>query len=1121
MVNMSFALASNSTIHFEHISNENGLPHNKVKTVLRDTHGFLWVGSTEGLTRFDGYAFKTFKNIPNDPYSLSNNVVRVIFEDSLGNIWVGTREGGLNRFDSRTEQFIHYDHDVADSNSLSDNYVRAIAEDQKGNLWVGTDAGGLNRFEPNSGQFTHYIHDANNPNSISDDNVYTIVEGPKGNLWVGTRDGGLNRFNTLTEEFRHFRFNEADANSLSHDWVSVITKGRQGKLWVGTSGGINYFDIHTEKFSRFTHNEFSRNSLSHDWVSAIVLDQQNHVWVGTWGGGLNRFDPKTERFTHYRRDTSNPGSINNDRIYSLAHDEQGILWIGTYSGLDRFKFKTEKFNHYRHSPDNPTGLSDNDVSAIMEDKQGNVWVGTLGGGLSWLDQETEEFIQYQHDASNTNSLSHNGILAIIEDHRGNLWIGTEYGGLNRFNPKTEKFTHYRHNPKEQNSISSDRVFAVFEDSQGILWVGTWRGGVNRFDPRTEEFTHYQHEASNPYSLSDNRVTVIIEGQKGILWLGTPGGLNRFNPKTEEFHHYRHDAEKPTSLSNDAVRAIVTDKKGNLWVGTANGLDILNVKTDEFRHINENQGLLDSVIGNILEDDFGHLWFSTNRGLSRYNPVTEHMSNYDKSNGLQSNTFLINAANKGPRGELFFGGINGFNRFFPEYITKDNQQPAVVLTDMLLMNHSVPIRAKQSNGKFERLANQAFTLEQAIHLTQKITLTHLDNLVSFEFSALDFTNLKKNRYAYRLQGWDNEWITTDYKKRFATYTNLPSGDFALQVKASNSEGVWNEEGVSLQITVLPPPWKSWWAYSIYTALLAGLVLTFIRVQQSKVILERKINLQLENKVAERTVELKNKNREMLDTQQQLIQSEKMAGLGTLTAGVAHEINNPINFTHVSVHNLRAKLEQLLVFLKELAGGDDADEEIIATIVGKFGELNEITDTAEQGTTRIKAIVKDLRTFTQLDESDKKHVHLIELIESTINLIRTQYSTIELVATLDVNPEVECFPAKLSQVFMNVIVNGCYAVSRRQISEPDLSAKVQVIMKQCDDWIHIKISDNGCGMNDAIKQKIFEPFFTTKDVGVGTGLGMAVTFGIVEEHSGKIEVESNVNQGTTITIKLPLH
>ncbi len=1142
----AFSFDGKPSIRFKHLTIENGLPQNSVLAMLQDSTGFLWIGTQEGLVRYDGYSLKVFKHEPSNSHSLSDNHILSLIEDSQGSLWVGTRVGGLNHFNPKTQQFTHYRHQVDDANSLSHDAVNSLVEDNQGNLWVGT-RGGLNHFNPKTQQFTHYRHQAGDANSLSDDDVLSLLEDSQGNLWVGTDGGGLNHFNPKTQQFTHYRHQAGDANSLSDDNIFSLLEDSLGNLWVGThGGGFNHLNPKTQQFTHYRHQPDDANSLSDDDVRTLFEDSQGNLWVGIRDGGVNHFNPKTQQFTHYRHQPGDANSLSNDDVRSLLEDSQGNLWVGTYGGgLNHFNPKTQPFTHYRHQTGDANSLSDDIVWSLLEDNQGNLWVGTNGGGLNHFSPKTQQFTHYRHQAGDANSLSDDNVRSLLEDSQGNLWVGTYGGGFNHFTPKTQQFTHYRYQPNDANSLSDDNVRSIVEDSQGNLWVGTHGGGFNHFNPKTQQFTHYRHQPNDANSLSDDIVYSLLEDSQGNLWVGTDGGgLNHFNPKTQQFTHYRHQAGDANSLSHDAVLSLLEDSQGNLWLGTSDGLNLFNNKTATFKRFTTKNGLPNNVIYRIEEDKQGNIWLSTNQGLSRMAPEAETFRNYDVGDGLQSNEFNGGASLKGKSGELFFGGINGFNRFYPENITDDKQVPIVLITDMFLLNKSVPIVSlvsshspiiEQNTETTSLIVSSSskeddevigFSLNQAIHQTKTITLTYKDNIVAFEFAALHFTNPMKNKFAYQLVGWDKDWVSTDHKNRRATYTNLPNGDYTFRVKASNADGYWNEEGASLNITVLPPPWKTWWAYTLYGLFLLSLVLAFIHSQRKKVVFVQNVNAQLEHKVAERTTELKaqkheveEKNKEILATQKQLIQSSKMATIGTMTAGVAHEINNPTNFTHAAVYMMKDETSTIKVYLKQLAGGDTADEEVLKSFDEKFRKLIGLIETATEGTTRIKTIVNDLRTFSRLDDDKKLEVKLGSIIASTIHLVKTQYDEITIIIDIDSDPTISCFPAKLSQVFMNIAVNACQAIESKKLRNKEFVGQLTISLIDDVDQIQVIFKDNGCGMSEVTQKKIFDPFFTTKDVGSGTGLGMAISFGIIEDHNGILKVSSVINEGSIISICLP--
>jgi ligand-binding sensor domain-containing protein/serine phosphatase RsbU (regulator of sigma subunit) len=823
---------------FEHISIERGLSQSIVEGIAQDQKGFMWFITEDGINRFDGYNFRIFKHNSNDPGSLSHNELKAICIDHLGSIWVGTFYQGLERFDRETERFTHFRHDPGNPRSLGSDIVRTIVEDRNGELWVGTTGGGLNRLDRTSGEFIHYRHDPGDPFTLSNDDVRATAVDATGALWVGTTGGGLNRLDTASGRFTRYLHDLGNPRSLSSDDVRAILQDRRGNLWVGTyGGGLDRLDQESATFTHYRHDPRNPLSLGSDSVLCITEDSTGTLWVGTDGGGLNRFDEQTGTFIRYLNDPNNRTSLSSNRVYSLFEDQSSVLWIGTYGeGLNKADLKKKNFLHFMSNPNARNSLNIDIVWSFWEDRPGNLWIGTNDGGLNRLDPARNSFISYRHHPANPNSLSHDSVRMVIQDRSGALWLATNGGGLDRFDPATGRFSHFRHNPEDPGSLSFDELRTVYEDRSGTIWVGTYGGGLDRLDSGTGRFAHFRHDPANPHSISNNYVRVICEDESGVMWIGTHGGgLNAFDRGTGVFTRYQNDPRNPRSLSNDYVFAIHPDKKGNLWLATyGGGLNKLDRTTGTFTQIRRSDGLPDDAVYGILEDNAGNLWISTNSGLCRYNPASGTFRNYTVEDGLQSNEFNGGAYYKSSKGEMFFGGVRGFNAFMPDQIRDNPFVPPVVITDFRLFNKVVPI------GNYE---GQRGILAKSITFSPSIVLSHRDQIISFEFSALHYASPVKNQYAYRMEGLSDDWIELG-TRRFVMFTTLPSGKYVFRVRGSNSDGVWNQEGTSLAITVRPPWWSTRWAFGLY-ALLTGCVFTaillFVREREREKALIREAEL----------------------------------------------------------------------------------------------------------------------------------------------------------------------------------------------------------------------------------------------------------------------------------------
>ncbi len=810
---------------FERISLQHGLSQSIIEGILQDRKGFLWFATEDGLNRYDGYRFRVFRQVAGDTGSLSHNEVKALFEDRAGSIWAGTFGGGLDRFDPATGKFTRYRHDPRDPASLGSDIVRCIREDRSGALWVGTQGGGLDRMDPRTGSFTHLRPEPGNPASLSHDDVRAIHEDRSGILWVGTRGGGLNRLDPGTRTFTRFRADPSDPRSLSHDVVTCIDEDPSGTLWVGTfGGGLNAFDPSTGGFVRTRASATLPGALRSDRVMALATDHAGTLWVATDGGGLAAFDRTAGTFTTYRNEPVDPLSISADRVWSVLEDRSNVLWVGTYGGgLNKLDVGRKRFRLFRNEPGNPDSLSQNIVWAIREDGDGNLWVGTDSGGLNLFERQTGRVRHFRHDPADPSSLAHDAVRVVFEDRSGGLWIGTNGGGLDRLDRidgKPWRFAHHRHDPSDPASLGHDEIRTIYEDRAGELWIGTYGGGLDRWDRPTGRFVHHRHREGDPGSLGSDFVRSVYEDSQGNFWVGTHGGgLNRLDRATGRFTAYRNDPADPASLSNDYVMAVGEDRSGALWVATfGGGLNRFDRQAGTFRRFTETDGLASDSLYGFLEDERGLLWISSTRGLSCFDPRSLGIHNYDARDGLQSNEFNGGSFFRSAKGELFFGGIGGFNAFFPAEIGANPRVPPVVITDVQLFNRSVRVGEARRRGPL---------LTRPIEATEEIELSWKENVVTFEFAALHFAAPEKNRYAYRLEGFDDAWISARADRRSATFTGLAPGRYVFQVKGANPDGVWNEAGASLRITVLPPFWATWWFRIAGTLGAGGLAFLAVR------------------------------------------------------------------------------------------------------------------------------------------------------------------------------------------------------------------------------------------------------------------------------------------------------
>lgn len=842
-----------ATFEFENLALERGLPNNRIRCIFQDSRGFLWIGTENGLARYDGQGFKIYSNIPGDTTSISNDRVLVIFEDRLQTLWFGSAYG-LNRFDRYTEKFKRYLPSPEDSLKRRAADVRAIYEDRNGTLWVsfvtGTDhLGGFYEFEPQMQTFKRYHHDPINPQSLSQNLLTFLVEDDTGMFWLGTQEYGLDRFDPTTGKvIKNYRYDPNNPNSVSQNnslYVWYGLKDRRGQLWFTCyGGGLNKYDPRLDGFVHYRHDPANPRSLYSDAVLPIMQDSQGMIWVGN--GVLSRMNPDTEGFEHFRFSPRQGEEVSNFMPYVIYEDRARNLWVGTRgNGVYKVNLKPQKFTHYQRNFEDPNSLIDNDVRILYEDAKGAMWIGTRESGLSYFNPATQEFQNFSHDRYDPRSLSSNAITAILEENLGNVWIGTS-AGLNRFDRSRQSVTRYEHDPADPQSLNDHRIETIYEDRNGTLWIGTIAGGLNRFDRRTEKFDHFVPNPKVAEVTKDNHLVRFFEDRQANLWIESIYRQYLFDRKTRRFtlvepvdpgsggwgkgllensrgtiwgaHYgiYKFDASKlkfirtyPLTPNGNwgygqnaqAHASPYLDKNGMIWCGTRYGLHKFDPKKEDFAaHYYEQDGLPSNFILKILGADDGRLWLLTDRGIAIFD---EQAASGKRFTSLTAEDGIVNAPTttadftfsafdtfiKTRNGEIWWGGNNGVYRFYPNVKSTNPQAPRVLLTGF---------------KKFNEIAQ----LDTAIAEIKTIALNYDENFFSFTFAALDFTNARHNQYAYQLIGFDKDWIQAG-NKREASYTNVPPGQYTFRVKGSNDDGVWNEAGAAVRIFIAPPFWQTWW------------------------------------------------------------------------------------------------------------------------------------------------------------------------------------------------------------------------------------------------------------------------------------------------------------------------
>jgi len=815
---------------FIRVSLKDGLSQGSGLSIVQDGQGFLWIGTEDGINRYDGYNFRVYRPGA-DPDSISEGTGRVLFVDSRGELWVGT-SNGLNRYDRDQDRFLHFFHDPNDPQSLTDNYITSLGEGRSGTIWVGT-GNGLNAVDPRTSKITRAPIDSRA--------IAGIVEDADGILWLATSEG-LHAFNPASQEVKRYRHDPRDSRSLGGDRLISLFLDRDGTLWAGSEGGgLNVFDRATGTCTRYVHDYRNPRSLSNDTVYAIFRNKAGLMMVGT-NDGFNLFDDQTRDFTVLRNNPADPASLSYSYVLSLFEDRSGVLWIGTRGqGLNKYVPDQKQIKSLHRIPGETGGLPSDTIRSFAEDPSGNLWIGSEDQGLDYWNRKADTHTHVRFDPRNPAGLSSNSTYALLVDPSGFLWIGTVGGGLNRYDPKTGTFTHFRNNPADPGSLSHDSVRSLCRDQAGTLWVGTEGGGLNRYVPETNSFVHYRHDPARSGTLSHDIARILFVDRAGALWVGTfGGGLDKLDPETGTFACYRH-GDAPDTLSNDFIMSLAEDARGNLLVGTQNGLNKFDPKTETFIRTTDLEGLPNNTIYGILIDEKENAWLSSNRGIARLNLDTGEIKTFNISSGLLSNEFNGGSYFKTRAGEMFFGGTAGVCYFFPGDIAANPYPPSVVLTDFQIFNESVR-PGRKINGRIP--------ISRAIWSDPDIELRYRDRMISFEFAPLHFAAPEKNTCAYMMEGLDKSWIYVR-DRRFASYTNLPAGRYVFRVKAANADGLWNDQGVSVRLKVIPPFYKTWWFVTL--AVLAA-VSALGGAIGTRVGRARRRTALLESKVRERTAEL---------------------------------------------------------------------------------------------------------------------------------------------------------------------------------------------------------------------------------------------------------------------------
>ncbi|HTU65599.1 MAG TPA: two-component regulator propeller domain-containing protein [Steroidobacteraceae bacterium] len=839
---------------------EDGLSQQAVNTIVQDAEGFMWFGTEDGLNRFDGYEFRQLRHDRADPGTLPNGWISSVVAADDG-LWIATDGGGVV-FRAAATGKLQSPAELRDTPDLQ--RVRSLARDRLGRLWIGSRDAGVAIWDPRTQELKRLRHSATQAASLADNSVFAILHLRSGETLIGTANG-LDRLAASSLDVVRVTLPAELATPGQPLRVRALTESPDGLVWVGTDAGLARFDPRSGRWRVFRENAASNTALPDNRVQALLIDGQGRLWVGMIRG-LAWFDAATETFSSYHHDDAEARSLPDDYVISLFEDRGGGLWIGTKSGgLAKWNPRTWSFGHVRASADE--GYSDRNITSFAEDKQGRLWVGTFGNGINLVDRASGKVSVLKHGAAR-DSLSDDRVMALLEAGDGGLWVGTMGGGLNRFDTKTLRAESFQNDPAVPTTLAAPGVMSLLEMDKQV-WIGTYGGGISRFDPATRRFDNLRAGPEDGLHLSNGRVTALARDRTGHVWIGTDGGgLNVWDVRTKRLYYYKRAARQLDTLSADTIYSILVDDAGNVWIGTrGGGLDRVLNPADaaghlRFSNISETQGLPNNTVYGLRADGMGNIWISTNFGLAKLDPRTNNIQRFHRLHGLQGEEFNFGAHFRDRSGKLYFGGAAGFNAFYPETLQFNERPPRVVLTQFLKLNSPGAVGVPEEH-------------------IDKLHLSHQEDVITLRFAALDFADPRSNRYEYKLDGFDSDWVRAD-DRRAATYTNLPGGRYVFHVRASNSDGVWSTQDLALPIEVAPSPWATSWAYAAYALAAVLMLLGVWYGQQRRIARAAGLRAELEQQVSDRTYELAERNRELEDANRRL----EMASLTDTLTGLAN-------------------------------------------------------------------------------------------------------------------------------------------------------------------------------------------------------------------------------------------
>ncbi|MBN2520792.1 MAG: hypothetical protein JXB17_09830 [Bacteroidales bacterium] len=1071
--------------------NEN-LTSSYTSCITQDSIGFIWIGTQDGLNRYNGYHIKSYKTFPGDSTSLPHNNIITLYTDRNGDVWIGTNNG-LCLYERNYDTFKQIANEKLPS-GLSEFTISCINENKNGIIHVST-LQSIYNYDLQNEKFIELI-------KIDKGEINKFIFDKKNNIWIGTiKEGGLLYYDLENEKIEKYFYDKNNKNSISDNSPMGIAL-KDSILWIATSGGgINSFNINTKTFKRYPVNDpYQINA------KVAYIDNNKRIWTCDYVG-LNLYDEKLDIFYSYIPDIDIKYSLKSS-ILSIFQDIQGNYWTLHSPGGIGLRIVPKGFNNFNE--DKFWRPSNNNITAICEDGEGNLWLGNASNGVDIFCWKEKKIMTFNNQPDNKYSIGKGATLALFKDKDDIMWIGSHMGGLQYFDEKTKHFLAYLHDPDNPKSIANNDVRSITEDNHGNLWLVVHGKGIDKFDKEKQIFYHYNYEDNG---LSNDWSFQVLHDSQENIWVATVWRLNLLKKGENTFHVFYFDENDTNSLSNDEITSLYEDSKNRIWVGTGDGLNLYNRGKNNFTRFTK--GFANSHICAILEDNKNNIWVSTLSGLSVLNSKSKTVKNFDISDDLTSKEYNNRSCYKN-NDKLFFGGINGVNYFNPDNIHYNTYIPKVVITNFKLFNEEVTEYNKNS------------VLKKHISVTEEITLEHKQNIITFEFVAINMIHPEKNQYAYIMEGFDNGWHYVG-NKREATYTNLDPGNYVFKVKASNNDDYWNEKGTSIKLTILPPWWKTWWFRIILGIIILILLLTYNLTRTTQL---RKQRLTLARQVKKRTTELREKNilledqkndldhayKQLIERQERIQEQAEELKQQTENLSKANEELKLLNSTKdklfsIIAHDLRNPFNSILGFSDILR---DSYDELTNE------EKLEIVDNINLSSRRVYDLLENLFKWarTQTDKIDYHPVKLSlnTLIKDIIYLLHniSDKKQIEIIFKESVEAEVFADEDMVRTIIRNLLDNAIKYTPR--------GGKIFVNVENLNDFSKITIQDTGIGMEKDTIENIFNLNHTDSRVGTegekGSALGLVLCKEFVERNNGKLNIESKPGQGSIFSFTLPL-